>query len=246
MAEVGAGLQREQLGVPAGRGHQFGMGALLDQLAGMQDIDPVGMDDVGQAVGDQDGGLGALPAADRPEERVLGARVQSRGRFVHDEQRRIVRQRPCDLDQLTLRDRQGADLSLRVDVNLQPLEKRTRAPVQLAVSVTGIAGLLMAILLGLAVTGSIARPLLALEAGTRALSEGRLGIQVAEDGTDELTHLAGAFNRTSRELSDLYSTVRNREAHFRSLIENASDLIIIVDRSGRISYASPHRFAIPA
>jgi PAS domain S-box-containing protein len=140
-----------------------------------------------------------------------------------------------------------ADALVReIDTDLLGARKRLMAEMQgtqrralEVLGFTGISSLLLAGLLGFAVTRSIARPLLRLERGTRALSEGQLGLQVEVAGADELARLAAAFNRTSRELEDLYARVRNSEAHFRSLIENASDLIIIVDRSGKILYASP-------
>lgn len=44
-------------------------------------------------------------------------------------------------------------------------------------------------------------------------------------------------NITERKLAEL--SLQRREEHFRSLIENAVDLIIEVDASGRVQYASP-------
>src|ERR1041384_7999201 len=105
--------------------------------------------------------------------------------------------------------------------------------------VTGLLGLCAAALLGVVVTRSITRPLASLETGTRALYEGRLGAKVEVEGSDELTHLAVSFNRTSNELQEIYAKLANSEAHFRSLIENAADLIMIVSRTGDIVYASP-------
>src|SRR5436190_15275072 len=65
---------------------------------------------------------------------------------------------------------------------------------------TGLTSIMLAGLLGLVVTRSITRPLVALEAGTHALAEGKLGAHIGVDGNDELAHVAGAFNRTSTEL----------------------------------------------
>ena len=99
--------------------------------------------------------------------------------------------------------------------------------------------LLLAALLGLAVTSSITRPLASLEAGTRALARGQFGEQLNVRGDDELSQLARAFNQMARQLEGLYGKLRLSEARFRSLIENASDLILIVGKSGQIQYASP-------
>jgi len=43
----------------------------------------------------------------------------------------------------------------------------------------------------------------------------------------------------SDELARLNRVLQESEAHFRSLIENASDIIVLLDMSGRITYASP-------
>src|SRR4051812_20865086 len=108
-----------------------------------------------------------------------------------------------------------------------------------ALAVAGLLSLLLAAVLGLAVTSSITRPLASLEAGTHALARGQFGEQLKIRGADELSQLARAFNQMARQLEGLYGKLRFSEARFRSLIENASDLILIVGKSGQIQYASP-------
>jgi len=104
---------------------------------------------------------------------------------------------------------------------------------------TGLFSLLFAGWLGLIVTRSITRPLARLDAGARALAQGQFGGILEIRGNDELTQLARVFNQTARELEDLYGRLQLSEARFRSLIENASDVILIVTETGRILYASP-------
>jgi len=104
---------------------------------------------------------------------------------------------------------------------------------------TGLLSLLLAALLGLAVTRSITRPLTTLASGARALAQGQFTDKLAVGGTDELAQLAQVFNQTARELEDAYGKLRVSEARFRSLIENASEVILIVSPGGRILYASP-------
>ena len=108
-----------------------------------------------------------------------------------------------------------------------------------ALAATGLLSLLLAALLGIAVTRSITRPLASLDAGTRALARGHFGGRLAVTGTDELSQLARAFNQAARQLEELYGKLRLSEARFRSLIENASEMILIVSQSGRILYTSP-------
>ena len=117
----------------------------------------------------------------------------------------------------------------------------TRAELHTAESLaaTGLLSLLLATFLGIAVTRSITRPLAGLDARARALAKGQFSDRLAVTGTDELAQLAQAFNQTSRQLEALYGKLRLSEARFRSLIENASEMILIVSDSGRILYASP-------
>jgi PAS domain S-box-containing protein len=109
----------------------------------------------------------------------------------------------------------------------------------IALVATGLVSLLAAALLGIAVTRSITRPLASLDAGTRALARGQFGGQLTVTGADELSQLVQAFNQTALQLEELYGKLRLSEARFRSLIENASEMILIVTQSGRIQYASP-------
>jgi PAS domain S-box-containing protein len=104
---------------------------------------------------------------------------------------------------------------------------------------TGLLTLVCAAALGLGVTRSIARPLNRLDEGVRALARGEFQHQVPVTGHDEMAGLARVFNDMAARLRDLYETVRKSEAHFRSLIENASDLIVVLNAEGTIVYASP-------
>ncbi|HSO19321.1 MAG TPA: PAS domain S-box protein, partial [Desulfosarcina sp.] len=49
----------------------------------------------------------------------------------------------------------------------------------------------------------------------------------------------GVFNQMAGQLQETLTTLQHREEHFRSLIENTSDLIVILDIEGRITYLSP-------
>jgi len=102
-----------------------------------------------------------------------------------------------------------------------------------------ILSLTLAGLMGLALTRSITRPLAALDAAAHALARGEFGGRFTVTGGDELSQVTQAFNHAARQLEDLYGKLRLREARFRSLIENASEMILIAGESGRILYASP-------
>jgi len=121
---------------------------------------------------------------------------------------------------------------------LDDVERARRRSAEI-LAATGTASFLAAAFLGLAVTRSITRPLASLDIGARALAQGHFGHRVTVTGNDELAQLARVFNRTTAELNALYAKVRHSEAYFRSLIEHASDLIVILDQGGILRYASP-------
>jgi PAS domain S-box-containing protein len=106
-------------------------------------------------------------------------------------------------------------------------------------SLTVVLTLALAIVLAVTVTRSITRPLRRLDAGAQALARGEFDHRVQIGGNDELASLGHVFNETALQLQELYRALRDSEAHFRSLIENASDLTMVLDASGRIVYASP-------
>ncbi|MGC4055623.1 MAG: HAMP domain-containing protein [Paludibaculum sp.] len=99
--------------------------------------------------------------------------------------------------------------------------------------------LLVATVLGLAVTRSITRPLGVLGRGAQALARGEFGYQVEVSGLDELSDLGQVFNQTASQLRDLYANLQESEARFRSLIEHSSDFIFVIGYDGTVRYASP-------
>jgi PAS domain S-box-containing protein len=104
--------------------------------------------------------------------------------------------------------------------------------------------LLTAIGMGFAVTRSIAKPLALLHAGTRALAQGDFQNTIPATGQDELTNLAKVFNESSARLRELYEQVTTSAARFRSLIDNAADLITVVDGRGEVIFCSPAALSV--
>ena len=174
----------------------------------------------------------------------LPARVESMAELARDEDWTALHARI--LNQVDHTDDVVAALVGEVDADLRDARRRliddvARAQRRTAqvLAATGLVSLLLATLLGLLVTRSITRPLASLDLGARALARGHFGHQISVIGNDELAQLARVFNRTTRELDSLYGKVRLSEAYFRSLIEHASDLIVILNRTGQLVYASP-------
>jgi PAS domain S-box-containing protein len=118
--------------------------------------------------------------------------------------------------------------------NIQRVQRRVFLVLGLTASLT----LLLAGELGLTVTRSITQPLGLLDVSAQALARGEFR-QVAVAGKDELATLGKAFNHATRQLRELYEALRISEARFRSLIENSSDLVMVVNSEGTIQYVSP-------
>jgi PAS domain S-box-containing protein len=104
---------------------------------------------------------------------------------------------------------------------------------------TGLLTLLTAAALATLATRRITRPLARLVKGAQALARGDFEHQVGVSGDDEVQNMATVFNQTAEKLRELYGALRRSEEYFRSLIENASDLITVLGPDGRILYVSP-------
>ena len=103
----------------------------------------------------------------------------------------------------------------------------------------GFAIFLIAAFLGWRVTRTIGGRLQQLDGAVRALGRGEFRQHVNVGGGDEIGRLARVFNDMSDRVSDLYETLQRSEAQFRSLIENVSDFIVVLQADGTVRYASP-------
>jgi PAS domain S-box-containing protein len=142
---------------------------------------------------------------------------------------RLTSQLVNDVDQEVTRERAQSLASTQ----------RARDQLALVLSITAAFTLLMAIVLGWYATRSITGPLAALDQGAKALASGDFQHQIKLQGQDELARLGTAFNYATRQVRELYDELKRNEARFRALIEHSSDLVMIVDRQGKIRYVSP-------
>jgi len=93
-------------------------------------------------------------------------------------------------------------------------------------------------------TARLTRPLKELLAGTQAFGKGNLDTRINIQSDDEFGLLAKEFNRMAFRLQESLYALKQNEEHFRALIENANDMIWILDREGIFHYASPSTFRI--
>jgi signal transduction histidine kinase len=116
-------------------------------------------------------------------------------------------------------------------------------------AVTAALSLAIAVLLGTVVTRSINDPLSSLARGARALAAGDFGHRIPDDGQDELTELARAFNRMAGELDRLFAEVRREhtktEAAQAALQEHARDLARANADLQQFAYSASHDLQEP-
>ncbi len=88
-------------------------------------------------------------------------------------------------------------------------------------------------------TRRLTHPLTELVQGAEKIGKGILDTRIPIHSRDEFGHLAREFNQMAVRLQETLTAVQLSEEHFRSLIENASDLIWILDAHGKFIYVSP-------
>ncbi len=85
----------------------------------------------------------------------------------------------------------------------------------------------------------IVGPIKTITEAAQKVAGGELTQTVPQLTDDEVGTLARTFNQMTAQLNALYDAVKRSEAHFRSLIENAMDITVVLDAAGVILYASP-------
>ncbi len=157
--------------------------------------------------------------------RVVELRSQSRDPVLSALSESLVR----DIDELVAEQKRQ---------ELEEIERAGNRAMATLLSI-GFAIFLITAFLGWRVTRTIGGRLQQLDAAVRALGRGEFHQHVKVSGGDEIGRLAQVFNDMSDRVSDLYETLQRSEAQFRSLIENVSDFIVVVQADGTVRYASP-------
>ena len=150
------------------------------------------------------------------------------------------------LEALTSRLVQNAD-HVVVQAQEQAMQniRRLQQRILLIVPITALLTLLIAGLLGLAITQSITEPLDRLMEGSRALARGEFQRRVSIEGKDELAHLGQVFNDTTQKLGDLYDNLRaseeklrQDERELRQIVDAIPQLILVLRPDGTPLYAN--------
>lgn len=130
------------------------------------------------------------------------------------------------------------ELALMVEMH----QDEALAPVrQLGLTIL-LAGLVVCVLTGIMahlLARQIAHPILAIHQTVNQMADGNLELRAPVINQDEVGVLAKAFNQMTSQMQGLYTSLRQSEEYFRSLIENGSDLILVVNNDSTVRYASP-------
>jgi C4-dicarboxylate-specific signal transduction histidine kinase len=119
--------------------------------------------------------------------------------------------RPLELSTATLVER--VDREVKEEQARGALRiKRVQQRVFLLLPISALSTLLVAGILGTAITRSITRPLEILVEGSQRMAQGDFEHPVAIRGNDELARLGKVFNQTARQLKELYESLQSSEA----------------------------------
>ena len=94
-------------------------------------------------------------------------------------------------------------------------------------------------LLLLAFTHRLTYPLYLMQVSAEQVGRGNLAIRIPVKTNDEFGILTNVFNKMTAQLQGSLQALQKSEQHYRSLIENTSEIIHIVNKDGIITYMSP-------
>ncbi|OGR87164.1 MAG: hypothetical protein A3A86_08240, partial [Elusimicrobia bacterium RIFCSPLOWO2_01_FULL_60_11] len=98
----------------------------------------------------------------------------------------------------------------------------------------GLAGLLTAVL-----ARWVTRPLMAVTAAAKAVSEGDLAQKVRVDSGDEFGLLAQSFNEMTEKLAQSLSALRSEKEGISRILGSMVETVAALDASGRLLYVNP-------
>ena len=128
-----------------------------------------------------------------------------------------------------------AGLQAEAAASLNADAQNTVRTVILAMVLTGLLGLGLAVLL----TRRITRPVRALTRAAQNLSKGKLGHRVEIRGKNELARLGRAFNHMASSLQLQHYALLNDQSKLRSVHQSIADGILVFGNNGFIISANP-------
>ena len=108
-----------------------------------------------------------------------------------------------------------------------------------AIGGVAIAIILLGLIAAVVISRSVVRPLAHLRETARAIGGGDLSVRAKDSGPREIRELADVLNTTVASIQQRDTELRVSETYWRSLIQNAEDVVAVLDVAGVIRYASP-------
>ena len=88
-------------------------------------------------------------------------------------------------------------------------------------------------------THRLTDPLNLMQISAEQVGRGNLAVRIPVKTNDEFGILTNVFNKMTAQLQGSLQALQKSEQHYRSLIENTSEIIHIVNKDGIITYMSP-------
>jgi PAS domain S-box-containing protein len=114
-------------------------------------------------------------------------------------------------------------------------------------TIMGLAGLMLVLVIGLFgvfIAWTITRPVGQLTRAAEIIMKGNLDHAVDIHSHDEIGKLAHTFNTMTERLRQTMEGLLKSEEKYRTLVETTLDLIFVVDRQGRFTFANPRLEAL--
>lgn len=98
----------------------------------------------------------------------------------------------------------------------------------------GLAGMVLAAVMGLVVSRRLTRPLIELERGAARFAQGELGGRLPLPDTEEIASLASAMNDMAARLDDRINMVTRQKNEQDAILASMTEGLLAVDSTGRV------------
>jgi two-component system phosphate regulon sensor histidine kinase PhoR len=96
----------------------------------------------------------------------------------------------------------------------------------------------LALFLATMATRSISRRLQAIVYFADRIAAGDLSARIAEDSSDEIGKVAGALDKTARQLQEVFAQIETNRQQFEALLNSMQEAVIAVSNDGRLMWSN--------
>ena len=127
--------------------------------------------------------------------------------------------------------------AVRLAVDLSSVEAEV-AGLRRSLALAGAAGLALTLVLGLALSGRLLRPVTELREVLASMSRGDLRRRLPWHSRDELGEIADAIHRMAEELRARISDLTSEKEQLRAVLHGMVEGVLVVDRDGQVVLAN--------